>query len=303
MQTIADRVLRVIGVVWYRPAQVEARGNPCLEVGDGILLHTTRETIYTYILQRTLKGIQALRDSYTAEGEEYRTGQVNGIMKSIIQLKGKSNVLTRTVEETRLEMKDIENDLSTEIKVVAGEVELKVSKDNLIAEINLTPDKALIKAERIDLVGLVNADEMVIKYATIETLNTTKLELNNLIATKATIDSLNAVSGRVGLLEADHVTTSDLSAVSARLSNVEANYISASTVKADYMEVSNWTSSGVIKADRISAATIVNKLSSVDLVSVRAMGVSGYMNYKGTVVAWRTKTISGTVITYLGPED
>ena len=303
LQTIADNVLSVIGGVWYRPAQVEARGNPCLEVGDGILLYTSRETIYTYILQRTLKGIQALRDSYTAEGEEYRTGQVNGLQKSIIQLKGKTNVLTRTVEETKLEMKDIEKDLSTEIKVVAGEVELKVSKDNLIAEINLTPDKALIKAERIDLVGLVNADEMVVKYATIETLNVTKLELNNLIATKATIDSLNAVSGRVGSLEADHVTVSDLNGVSARLGTVEANYISAGTVKADYMEVANWTSSGVIKADRISAATIVNKLSSVDLVSVRAMGVSGYMNYKGTVVAWRTKTISGTVITYLGPED
>ena len=303
LQTIADNVLSVIGVVWYRPAQVEAWGNPCLEVGDGILLYTTRETIYTYILQRTLKGIQALRDSYTAEGEEYRTGQVNGLQKQIIQLKGKTNTLTRTVDETRLEMKDIENGLSTEIKAVAGEVELKVSKDNLIAEINLTPDKALIKAERIDLVGVVNADELVSKYATIETLNVTKLELNNLIATKATIDSLNAVSGRVGTLEADHVTTSDLSAVSARLSNVEANYISASTVKADYMEVSNWTSSGVIKADKISAATIVNKLSSVDLVSVRAIGVSGYMNYKGTVVAWRTKTISGNVITYLGPED
>ena len=303
LQTIADNVLSVIGVVWYRPAQVEARGNPCLEVGDGILLYTTRETIYTYILQRTLKGIQALRDSYTAEGEEYRTGQVNGLQKQIIQLKGKTNTLTRTVDETRLEMKDIENGLSTEIKAVAGEVELKVSKDNLIAEINLTPDKALIKAERIDLVGVVNADELVSKYATIETLNVTKLELNNLIATKATIDSLNAVSGRVGTLEADHVTTSDLSAVSVRLSNVEANYISASTVKADYMEVSNWTSSGVIKADKISAATIVNKLSSVDLVSVRAIGVSGYMNYKGTVVAWRTKTISGNVITYLGPED
>ena len=304
LQTIADNVLSVISGVWYRPAQVEARGNPCLEVGDGILLYTSRETIYTYILQRTLKGIQALRDSYTAEGEEYRTGQVNGLMKSIIQLKGKSNVLTRTVEETRLEMKDIENGLSTEIKAVAGEVELKVSKDNLIAEINLTPDKALIKAERIDLVGVVNADELVSKYATIETLNVTKLELNNLIATKATIDSLNAVSGRVGSLEADHVTTSDLSAVSARLSNVEANYISASTVKADYMEVSNWTSSGVIKADKISAATIVNKLSSVDLVSVRALGVSGYMNYKGVVVAWRTQRISSTVvIQYLGPEE
>ena len=303
LQTIADNVLSVIGVVWYRPAQVEARGNPCLEVGDGILLHTTREDVYTYILQRTLKGIQALRDSYTAEGEEYRTGQVNGLQKQIIQLKGKTNVLTRTVDETRLEMKDINQNLSTQIKAVAGEVDLKVSKDNLIAEINLTPYKALIKAERIDLVGVVNADELVSKYATIETLNVTKLELNNLIATKATIDSLNAVSGRVGSLEADHVTVSDLNGVSARLGTVEANYISAGTVKANYMEVANWTSSGVIKAERISAATIVNKLSSVDLISVRAIGVSGYMNYKGTAVAWRTKNISGTVITYLGPED
>ena len=303
LQTIADNVLSVIGVVWYRPAQVEARGNPCLEVGDGILLHTTREDVYTYILQRTLKGIQALRDSYTAEGEEYRTGQVNGLQKQIIQLKGKTNVLTRTVDETRLEMKDINQNLSTQIKAVAGEVDLKVSKDNLIAEINLTPDKALIKAERIDLVGVVNADELVSKYATIETLNVTKLELNNLIATKATIDSLNAVSGRVGSLEADHVTVSDLNGVSARLGTVEANYISAGTVKDNYMEVANWTSSGVIKAERISAATIVNKLSSVDLISVRAIGVSGYMNYKGTAVAWRTKNISGTVITYLGPED
>ncbi len=283
LQTIADNVLSVIGVVWYRPAQVEARGNPCLEVGDGILLHTTRETIYTYILQRTLKGIQALKDSYTAEGEEYRTGQVNGIMKSIIQLKGKSNVLTRTVEETKLELKDVNENLSAQISINAQQILTKVSKDNIVSEINQTAESIKIKAERIDLVGIVNADEMVVKYATIENLNITKLELNNLIATKATIDSLNAVS--------------------ARLSNVESNYISAGTVKANYMEVANWTSSGVIKAERISAATIVNKLSSVDLISVRAIGVSGYMNYKGTAVAWRTKNISGTVITYLGPED
>ena len=50
LQTIADNVLSVIGVVWYRPAQVEARGNPCLEVGDGILLYTTRETILSALI-------------------------------------------------------------------------------------------------------------------------------------------------------------------------------------------------------------------------------------------------------------
>ena len=176
LQTIADNVLSVIGVVWYRPAQVEARGNPCLEVGDGILLHTTREDVYTYILQRTLKGIQALRDSYTAEGEEYRTGQVNGLQKQIIQLKGKTNVLTRTVDETRLEMKDINQNLSTQISINAQQILTKVSKDNIVSEINQTAESIKIKAERIDLVGVVNADELVSKYATIETLNVTKLE-------------------------------------------------------------------------------------------------------------------------------
>lgn len=240
LQTIADNVLSVISGVWYRPAQVEARGNPCLEVGDGILLYTSRETIYTYILQRTLKGIQALRDSYTAEGEEYRTGQVNGLQKQIIQLKGKTNVLTRTVDETRLEMKDINQNLSTQISINAQQILTKVSKDNIVSEINQTAESIKIKAERIDLVGVVNADELVSKYATIETLNVTKLELNNLIATKATIDSLNAVN--------------------ARLSSVEANYISAGTVKANYMEVANWTSSGYIKANRINADSIVAKL-------------------------------------------
>lgn len=285
LQTIADNVLSVIGGVWYCPAQVEARGNPCLEVGDGILLHTTQEDVYTYILQRTLKGIQALRDSYTAEGEPQRSESANGIQKQIIQLKGKTNTLTRTVEETRLEMKDIEKGLSTDISITAqglsaeitratteegnlsaqlqaqaGEIALKVSRDNIIGEINLTPDTAKIQAARIDLVGLVTAQEFVSKYATIETLNATSAELNNLIATKATIESLNAVSGRVGNLEADHVTAQELNAVSARLQDVETNYISAGTVKADYMEVANWTSGGVIKASRIDATTIVAKL-------------------------------------------
>lgn len=285
LQTIAENIYSVISVVWYRPASVEATGNPCFEVGDGIKLTTTGEIIYTYILQRTLNGIQKPWDSYSANGEEYRSEKLNGLQKSIIQLKGKTNTLIRTVEETRLEMKDIEQGLSTDISITAQglsaeirratneegalaaqisvnaqQILTKVSKNNIVSEINQTAESIKISAARIDLVGLVTAQEFVSTYATIETLNATSAELNNLIATKATIESLNAVSGRVGNLEADHVTAQELNAVSARLQDVETNYISAGTVKADYMEVANWTSGGVIKASRIDATTIVAKL-------------------------------------------
>ena len=59
-----------------RPFNADCKGNPCLEVGDAVRLTTKYELIETYILKRTMKGIQALRDDLEADGEEYRTSKV-----------------------------------------------------------------------------------------------------------------------------------------------------------------------------------------------------------------------------------
>lgn len=128
LRTIAANLYSVICKTWYRPAHVEAKGNPCLEVGDGIRLSTNREIIYTYILQRTLKGIQALRDTYDAEGEQYQSEDVNSVHESIIQLKGKTNELTRTVEETQSKITDVEEGLSTRIIQNARDITLEAQR-------------------------------------------------------------------------------------------------------------------------------------------------------------------------------
>lgn len=128
LQTIASNLYSVISSVWYRPAHVEAKGNPCLEVGDGIRLSTKYAIVYTYILQRTLKGIQAPRDAYDADGEQYQSENVNSVRDDIIQLKGKTNKLIRTVEETRLEIKDIESGLDSKITQTAQKIETEVTR-------------------------------------------------------------------------------------------------------------------------------------------------------------------------------
>lgn len=140
LTVIAQNIYSKITDITYRPFDADCRGNPCLEVGDPVRLTTRYELIESYILERTLKGIQALRDSYRANGVERYTEEVNGINKSIIQLKGKTNVLIRTVEETRLEMKDLESGLSNEIKITAGEIraELNNTKEGLRNEISVT---------------------------------------------------------------------------------------------------------------------------------------------------------------------
>lgn len=128
LHTIAENLYSVISRVWYRPAHVEAKGNPCLEVGDGIRLVTKHAIVYTYILQRTLTGIQDIRDTYDADGEQFQSENVNSVHDDIIQLKGKTNKLVRTVEETRLEIKDIEAGLDSRIIQTADKIETEVTR-------------------------------------------------------------------------------------------------------------------------------------------------------------------------------
>lgn len=149
---IANNIFNKITDVVYRPSSAEVKGNPCFEVGDPIRIRTKYELIETYILERTLKGVQALRDTYSADGVEKYSEQVNGVHKAIVQLKGKSNVLTRTVEETKNHIDDVEKELSTEIKQNAESIKLEAERakgkeDELQGSIEVLAGKVVLKVK------------------------------------------------------------------------------------------------------------------------------------------------------------
>lgn len=150
---IANNIYEKIRGIIYRPFSADCKGNPCIEVGDAVRLPTRYEIIESYVLKRTLKGIQALRDDYEATGEEYRSTQVNSVHKSIIQLKGKTNVLTRTIEETNSKITDVESGLSSEIKQTATDIrtEVKNTADGLSSSIEQTANS--IRSEVSDSVN------------------------------------------------------------------------------------------------------------------------------------------------------
>lgn len=117
------------GVSVYRPFEVETVGNPLVEVGDSIRIKTTNnETIVSYILKRTLTGIQALKDTYSALGDEKYPENTNAVSSEIVQLKGKINTLIRTQEETTAEIQDIEKGLSSVIRQTAESITLEVAR-------------------------------------------------------------------------------------------------------------------------------------------------------------------------------
>lgn len=282
LRIIGQNILSKIRGVTYMPFTCEASGNPCLEVGDPIRLCTKYDIVESYILQRTLKGIQVLRDSYSAEGVSEYPKTDNSTKAEIRKLKGKSNYLERTIEETRLEMEDIEEglnnrisitaagldaeitrasaaegSLSTMVSAVAGEVSLKVSKDNIIGEINASPEALVINFQRIDLNGLVNAQELVSRYATITNLNVTNLKVQNLELDHVSVSELNAVSSRIGSLEADHVTTAELNATNAAISGkLSATDLQSVNVTAQNLIVKAANISGTLTADKINVESL-----------------------------------------------
>lgn len=150
LNEIGEKTLSKIKGIIYRPFSADCKGNPCLEVGDAVRLTTKYELIETYILKRTLKGIQALRDDLEADGEEYRTSKVNGIQRSILQLKGKSNTLERSIDKTKSTIVDVEKGLQSQITQTATEIrsEVKNTTDGLSSRITQTSESITAEVNR-----------------------------------------------------------------------------------------------------------------------------------------------------------
>lgn len=126
LKAIATNVFNRIKGITYRPAEISSAGNPCIEIGDAIKLSTKYAELTTYVLERSLKGIQALTDSFTAQGEQLRTTQINSSNKSITQLKGRVNRLTRNVDQNKAEILNVEKGLKNEITQTASELDIKI---------------------------------------------------------------------------------------------------------------------------------------------------------------------------------
>ena len=157
LETVARNLYEVIKVVKYRPYNCEKIGNPCLSLGEAVNVYTAKEIIESYVLSRTYKGIQQPTDTISASGKSLKySEQVNGINKSIIQLRGKTNELERTVEETRSEIKDVESGLNTKITQTAGKIELESTRaqgveTDLAAAISVQADQIKLKVSKGDV--------------------------------------------------------------------------------------------------------------------------------------------------------
>lgn len=140
LDEIAEKIYGNISGRFYRPHKTIATGLPYVEVGDGLLLATSDDLIETFVFSRTLSGIQDLKDEYSATGNEYRE-EIFGTNKEIIQLKGKSAIIKKQVDEVSAELTDFEKETTSKFQITAEQIAAEVKRATEVeASIKLQAD-------------------------------------------------------------------------------------------------------------------------------------------------------------------
>lgn len=104
----------------YRPFKVETFGNPMLPVGTSVVINTKKYDpengysdfqIESLVMRRVLTGIQGMKDSIEATGEQYRPSVVNSMQSQLTRTKGRVHVVENTVDGLRSEVSTIGSNL------------------------------------------------------------------------------------------------------------------------------------------------------------------------------------------------
>lgn len=162
LEAIADNILLQVSNKFYRPHETQLIGLPYLEVGDTLTIITDTDAIETFIFTRTLTGIQALQDEYTASGNRKRDNKV-GLSTQVEQLKGKTLKIQKSVEGVQMSVTDLDLQLTSEMNFLAGQIILKVDASGNVAAVELGADPSegtsiKLKADNIIWEGLVTAN-------------------------------------------------------------------------------------------------------------------------------------------------
>jgi len=121
LTTIGTNLYNKIQGISYNPSELTMKANPELPMGAKVIFNSN----IFYILKRSTKGL--LFDTIKADGNQYLKEETS-VRSEIEQLRGKSNVLTRSIEETQSTIADVEEGLSTQITQTADTLQIQINE-------------------------------------------------------------------------------------------------------------------------------------------------------------------------------
>lgn len=159
LEQIANNLLPIMAQAAYTPIKsCTCVGNPCLTLGEPIRFNTTREIVETYLLQRTLTGVQSKRDSISAQGTQAHSAKVNSIRDTIESVQKRTSKLERNADHLQSTYEDLEEQTNTKFEQTANSISAEVNRaQKAEGELDASLELKLGRDENDQVISMINA--------------------------------------------------------------------------------------------------------------------------------------------------
>lgn len=200
LEQIANNLLPIMKQAEYIPIKsCTCVGNPCLTLGEPIRFNTTREIVETYLLQRTLTGVQSKRDSISAQGTQTHSAKVNSIRDTIESVERRTGKLERNADHLQSTYEDLEEQTNTKFEQTAKSIVAEVNRaQKAEGQLDASLELKLGRDENDQVISMINAsaDQIMLRgNRLIIESNNFRLDGNGKVTI---IDSLNFLSTAFG---------------------------------------------------------------------------------------------------------
>lgn len=167
LEQIANNLLPIMKQPVYTPIKsCTCVGNPCLTLGEPIRFNTTREIVETYLLQRTLTGVQSKRDSISAQGTQTHSAKVNSIRDTIESVERRTGKLERNADHLQSTYEDLEEQTNTKFEQTANSIAAEVNRaQKAEGQLDASLELKLGRDENDQVISMINAsaDQIVLR--------------------------------------------------------------------------------------------------------------------------------------------
>lgn len=159
LEQIANNLLPIMAQAAYTPIKSCACvGNPCLTLGEPIRFNTTREIVETYLLQRTLTGVQSKRDSISAQGTQTHSAKVNSIRDTIESVQKRTSKLERNADHLQSTYEDLEKQTNSKFEQTANSISAEVDRaQKAEGQLDASLELKLGRDENDQVISMINA--------------------------------------------------------------------------------------------------------------------------------------------------
>jgi len=215
MTQAARAILAKIDQLNFDPViKLETVGLPWIECGDAVMAYTRLNTVRAFVLSRTLKGIQALSDSFSADTDQYQP-----IYKPTLQTQ---------ISQTNSALAQTNSNVTSVDNRVTGVDSRVTGVDNRVTQVQ--GQVTTISNQVVNINGSVNNlnGQVTNLNSSVTNINSSVTNINSAITNIN--GELRATNARINTLSAKAITTDNLMTNIAQASLLSTRAVNAQSI-------------------------------------------------------------------------